>query len=71
MAEIGQAIEPDTVHTDNQNETKKDSEKLDEKIQAINKNTKSQFYIKQQKKQLQTRKSTTTKLKKYEQHLES
>lgn len=71
MAEIGQAIESDIMHTDNQNETKIDSQKLEEKIQAINKNTKAEFLTKQQKKAVQKlEKEQLPKLKEYEQHLE-
>jgi transposase len=53
LAEIGQAIESDIMHSDNQNQTKIDSQKLEEKIQAINKNTKAEFLTKQQKKSVQ------------------
>ena len=71
LAEIGQAIESDIMHTDNQNETKIDSQKLEEKIQAINKNTKAEFLTKQQKKAVQKlEKEQLPKLKEYEQHLE-
>ncbi|MEZ7505178.1 transposase [Flavobacterium sp. Arc2] len=43
LAEIGQAIESDIMHTDNQNETKIDSQKLEEKIQTIKKKQKLNF----------------------------
>ena len=71
LSEIGQAIESDIMHTDNQNETKIDSQKLEKKIQAINKNTKAEFLSKQQKKAVQKlEKEQLPKLKEYEQHLE-
>ncbi|MFT5254418.1 MAG: hypothetical protein ACI87N_003488 [Flavobacteriales bacterium] len=69
MAEIGQAIESDIMHTDNQNETKIGNQKLEEKIQAINKSTKAEFLTKQQKKAVQKlEKEQLPKLKEYEQH---
>jgi hypothetical protein len=36
LSEIGQAIESDLIHTDNQEQVAIDGEKLEEKIQAIN-----------------------------------
>src|SRR3970282_216065 len=36
LAEIGQAIDSDVIHTDNQNDIKIDSQKLQEKIGKIN-----------------------------------
>lgn len=69
LAEIGQAIESDIMHTDNQNETKIGDQKLEEKIQAINKSTKAEFLTKQQKKAVQKlEKEQLPKLKEYEQH---
>lgn len=69
LAEIGQAIESDIMHTDNQNETKIGNQKLEEKIQAINKSTKAEFLTKQQKKAVQKlEKEQLPKLKEYEQH---
>ena len=71
LAEIGQAIETDRMHTDNQIDTKIDSQKLEEKIQAINKNSKSEFLNKKQKKVVQKLENEQLpKLKEYEQHLE-
>jgi transposase len=71
LAEIGQAIESDIMHTDNQNNTKIDSQKLAEKIQAINKNSKTAFLTKQQRKVVQKLENEQLpKLKEYEQHLE-
>ena len=71
LAEIGQAIETDLMHTDNQIDTKIDSQKLEEKIQAINKNSKSEFLNKKQKKVVQKLENEQLpKLKEYEQHLE-
>jgi transposase len=71
LAEIGQAIESDIMHTDNQTDTPIDSQKLKEKIQAINKNSKKEFLSKQQKKAVQKlEKEQLPKLKEYEQHLE-
>ena len=70
MAEIGQAIESDIMHTNNQNETTIDSQKLEKKIQAINKNTKAAFLTKQKKAVRKLEKEQLPKLKEYEQHLE-
>lgn len=71
LAEIGQAIESDLMHTDNQTDTKIDSQKLEEKIQAINKNSKTEFLVKKQKKVVQKLENEQLpKLKEYEQHLE-
>jgi transposase len=71
LAEIGEAIESDVMHTDNQNNTKIDSQKLEEKIQAINKNSKTAFLTKQQRKVVQKLENEQLpKLKEYEQHLE-
>ena len=71
LAEIGQAIESDLIHTDNQTDTKIDSQKLEEKIQEINKNSKTTFLTKQQKKVVQKLENEQfPKLKEYEQHLE-
>ena len=71
LAEIGQAIESDLIHTDNQIDKKIDSQKLEEKIQAINKNSKAEFLNKQQKKVVQKLENEQLpKLKEYEQHLE-
>lgn len=55
------------MHTDNQNETKIGDQKLEEKIQAINKSTKAEFLTKQQKKAVQKlEKEQLPKLKEYE-----
>lgn len=71
LAEIGQAIETDFLHTDNQIDTKIDSQKLEEKIQAINKNSKAEFLTKKQKKVVQKLENEQLpKLKEYEEHLE-
>lgn len=71
LAEIGQAIESDLMHTDNQIDTKIDSQKLEEKIQAINKNSKTEFLNKKQKKVVQKLENEQLpKLKEYEKHLE-
>ena len=71
LAEIGQAIESDLICTDNQTDTKIDSQKLEEKIQAINNNSKSEFLNKQQKKVVQKLENEQlVKLKEYEQHLD-
>jgi transposase len=71
LAEISQAIESDLIHTDNQIDTKIDSQKLEEKIQAINTNSKAEFLNKKQKKIVQKlEKEQLPKLKEYEQHLE-
>lgn len=71
LAEIGQAIESDIMHTDNQADTKIDSKKLEEKIKVINENSKKESLTKQQKKAVQKlEKEQLPKLKEYEQHLE-
>lgn len=71
LAEIGQAIESDLMYTDNQIDTKIDSQKLEEKIQAINKNSKTEFLNKKQKKVVQKLENEQLpKLKEYEKHLE-
>lgn len=49
LAEIGQAIESDVMHTDNQNDIKIDSQKLQEKIGKINQSSKKEKLSKQQK----------------------
>jgi len=43
LSEIGQAIGSDLIHTHNQEAIGIDSQKLEEKIQAINENTKTAF----------------------------
>ena len=71
LAEIGQAIESDVMHTDNQNDIKIDSQKLQEKIGKINQSSKKEKLSKQQKKSLdKLEKEQLPKLKEYEQHLE-
>jgi len=71
LAEIGQAIESDLMHTDNQIDTKIDSQKLEEKIKAINKNSKTEFLNKRQKKVVQKLENEQLpKLKEYEEHLD-
>ncbi|MGE6357091.1 IS1182 family transposase, partial [Flavobacterium sp. NPDC079362] len=71
LADIGQAIESDIMHTDNQTDTKVDSKKLEEKIHEINQSEKKQKLSKQQNKSLQKlEKEQLVKLKEYEKHLE-
>lgn len=71
LAEIGQAIESEIMHTDNQENTKIDSKKLEEKIKVINDNSKKESLTTQQKKAVQKlEKEQLPKLKEYEQHLE-
>lgn len=71
LAEIGQAIESDIMHTDNQIDTKIDSQKLQEKIREINQSAKKEKLSKQQNKSLEKlEKAQLPKLKEYEQHLE-
>src|SRR3970282_22968 len=71
LAEIGQAIDSDVIHTDNQNDIKIDSQKLQEKIGKINQSLKKEKLSKQQKKSLdKLEKEQLPKLKEYEQHLE-
>lgn len=72
LAEIGQAIESDLIQTDNQEQVVIDSEKLEEKIQAINQNTKTAFLTKKQKKVVEKlEKEKLPKLQEYEKHLEN
>lgn len=71
LADIGSAIESDMMHTDNQIDTKIDSEKLQEKIREINQSAKKEKLSKQQNKSLQKlEKEQLPKLREYEQHLE-
>lgn len=71
LADISQAIESDIMHTDNQTDTKVDSEKLEEKIREINQSEKKEKLSKQQNKSLQKlEKEQLVKLKEYEKHLE-
>jgi mRNA-degrading endonuclease YafQ of YafQ-DinJ toxin-antitoxin module len=70
LAEIGGAIESDMMHTDNQIDTKIDSQKLQEKIREINQSAKKEKLSKQQNKSLQKlEKEQLPKLREYEQHL--
>lgn len=72
LSEIGQAIESDLIHTQNQEEITIDSQKLEEKIQAINQNTKTAFLSKKQKKTVEKlEKEQLPKLQEYEKHLEN
>lgn len=72
LSEIGQAIESDLIHTDNQEKIIIDSQKLEEKIQAINQNTKAALLTKKQKKVVEKlEKEQLPKLKEYEKHLEN
>jgi len=72
LSEIGQAIESDLMHTDNQEQVAIDSEKLEEKIQAINQNTKTALLTKKQKKVVEKlEKEQLVKLQEYEKHLEN
>lgn len=72
LSEIGQAIESDLMHTDNQEQVTIDSEKLEEKIQAINQNTKTALLTKKQKKVVEKlEKEQLVKLQEYEKHLEN
>lgn len=71
LADIGGAIESDMMHTDNQIDTKIDSEKLQEKIREINQSAKKEKLSKQQNKSLQKlEKEQLPKLREYEQHLQ-
>lgn len=72
LTEIGQAIESDLIHTQNQEAIAIDSQKLEEKIQAINQNTKTAFLSKKQKKTVEKlEKEQLVKLQEYEKHLEN
>lgn len=72
LSEIGQAIESDLIHTQNQEDIAIDSQKLEEKIQAINQNTKTAFLSKKQKKTVEKlEKEQLPKLQEYEKHLEN
>jgi transposase len=72
LSEIGQAIESDLMHTDNQEQVAINSEKLEEKIQAINQNTKTALLTKKQKKVVEKlEKEQLVKLQEYEKHLEN
>lgn len=71
LTDISHAIESDIMHTDNQIDTKVDSEKLEEKIREINQSKKKEKLSKQQNKSLQKlEKEQLVKLKEYEKHLE-
>lgn len=72
LSEIGQAIQSDLMHTENQENINLDSQKLEEKIQQINKNTKTEFLSKKQKKAVEKlKKEQLPKLQEYEKHLEN
>lgn len=72
LSEIGQAIESDLMHTDKQEQVAINSEKLEEKIKAINQNTKTALLTKKQKKVVEKlEKEQLVKLQEYEKHLEN
>jgi hypothetical protein len=72
LSEIGQAIESDLMHTQNQEDIAIDSQKQEEKIQAINQNTKTVFLSKKQEKTIEKpEKEQLPKLQEYEKHLEN
>jgi transposase len=72
LSEIGQAIDSDLIHTQNQEAIAIDSQKLEEKIQAINQNNKTAFLSKKQKKTVEKlKKEQLLKLQQYEKHLEN
>lgn len=72
FSEIGQAIESDLIHTDNQQKLVIDSQKLEEKIQHINKNTKTALLTKKENKSIEKlQKEQLPKLKEYEKHFEN
>jgi transposase len=72
LSEIGQAIESDLMYTDNQEQVAIDSEKLEEKIQAINQNTKTALLTTKQRKVVEKlEKEQLVKLQEYEKHLEN
>lgn len=72
LSEIGQAIESDLIHTENQENINLDSKKLEEKIQKINQNTKTEFLSKKQKRTVdKLEKEQLPKLQEYEKHLEN
>lgn len=71
LKDIGQAIESDLKDTDNKEQLEIDSQKLEEKIQAINQNAKAELLTKKQKKVVEKlKKEQLSKLKEYENHLE-
>lgn len=60
------------MHTDNQEQVTINSEKLEEKIKAINQNTKTALLTKKQKKVVEKlEKEQLVKLQEYEKHLEN
>lgn len=60
------------MHTDNQEQVTINSEKLEEKIKAINQNTKTALLTKKQKKVIEKlEKEHPPKLQEYEKHLEN
>jgi hypothetical protein len=72
LSEIGQAIESDLIHPQNQEDIAIDSQKLEEKIQAINKNTQTAFLSNKQKKIVEKlEKEQLPKLQEYEKHLKN
>jgi hypothetical protein len=71
LSEIGQAIESDNIFVENQEVTNIDSKQLEEKIDAINKNIKTESLNKIQKKAVKKlTEEQLPKLKEYEQHLD-
>jgi len=71
LKDIGQAIESDLIETDSKEQLEIDSQKLEEKIQAINQNAKAELLTKKQKKVVEKlEKEQLSKLKEYEKHLE-
>lgn len=71
LKDIGQAIESDLIETDNKEQLEINSQKLEEKIQAINQNAKAELLTKKQKKVVEKlEKEQLSKLKEYEKHLE-
>ena len=67
LSEIDQATKSDLIHPQNQEDIAIDSQKLEEKIQAINKNTQNVFLSKKQKKIVEKlEKEQLPKLQEYE-----
>jgi transposase len=71
LQEIGTAIESDNIFVENQEVTKIDSKQLEDKINQLNKNIKTESLNKEQKKSFKKLKEEQLpKLKEYEQHLD-
>jgi transposase len=71
LQEIGTAIESDNIFVENQEVTKIDSKQLEDKINQLNKNIKTESLNKEQKKFFKKLKEEQLpKLKEYEQHLD-